>query len=1117
MLKTKMYVRCPADQESMYEPRIFVCGQIINIDEFKRTVSVKVHDPFGHLLFFEDLPKGVIELPLGSVDRCSFFIGSIVVYKGSSYKVLSCQKCKDDYYKYYIQNFDDTSVVKVPEADVIAAFNNGQVDPCVQLKNYEFQNPAWYLGRAVVAKSMDILENSIYGFKELAGSKIYLMPHQVNTIMRCLQESPCRYMLADEVGMGKTIEAISVYKIYTMNQSNKKALIVVPQVLKEQWISELLLKFNIPNGMGKNNNSVTVKTLQELSEKDLFTDWDFVIVDEVHKYLFSQSEYEKLHKISTLAKNILLLSATPVQQKKEEYLDLLRLLLPQKYNSFSVEKFGKLIAKQSKIIQKTALILDDLGDFEEEINSLAESAHDSEECEELFEEIHEDLEEICDELDDDKLNELLQQIKYENDDLGVYTIKVIISYICSNYQIESNIIRNRRKILESTDEDVQLMASRDLIELTYLTDNEGNPYEQLSYNVFAHWIIKGLESGILDVELDIKPLLSRFFSSPWAFYKQAKSSKMDGSILDNIRKWLESEQFNVDHINDILDDPDKYADSYASRLVIVINALYDDFYDQKIVLFTNYAETFDVYRKALTKVFPEEEVSFFGASMSTEEIELNAYRFQTQDECRIMLCDSTGGEGRNFQCADYIVHIDLPWDASAIEQRIGRLDRLERDMSRPVVYSVVVHTKDTFEEALFSFFKDGLKIFNHSLSGMEIIMKEINDEIISAINDDFKYGLFDRIPKIVELATTMRDAIRKEQNFDAAGFIYRPMYAELRKSIEYYSQNENVLFASTMSNWASLAGFRGSEKKNGEITYSATSFSAKAAINSQLIPPRWDEYLNTAQNQFLMNVQNAYDKSMARKTQDRAIRGTFSRKLAIENDYLHFFAPGDEVFDCIVDNAINSCKGCSSAFATFCRINWIGLIFTWSIAPDTSYLLDNGVSIYAMSPYRNYLFSEQVIIPVSISNVDELDDETIIREYTEIINRGFNAKSNLVHLGKRSHEARFLKDTIKGRNIDWFKEKFGGENWEDYVLSARKYSHEKALEILKKRSNIRGAREEMERTLSARVANSEFYGLNDEGIEQLKQTQKIVLDAIKHPKIHLESVSFIMMIGERNE
>ena len=522
MLKTKMYVRCPADQENMYEPRVFVCGQIINIDEFKRTVSVKVYDPFGYLLFFENLPRGVIELPLGSVDRCSFFIGSIVVHKGSNYKVLSCQKCKDDYYKYYIQNFEDKSVVKVPEAEVMAAFNNGQVDPCVQLKKCEFQNPVWYLGRAVVAKSMDILENSIYGFKELAGSKIYLMPHQVNTIMRCLQESPCRYMLADEVGMGKTIEAISVYKIYTMNQSNKKALIVVPQALKEQWISELLLKFNIPNGMGKNNNSVTVKTLQQLSEKDLFTVWDFVIVDEVHKYLFSQSEYEKLHKISILAKNILLLSATPVQQKKEEYLDLLRLLLPQKYNSFSVEKFEKLIAKQSKIIQKTALILDDLGDFEEEINSLAESgenAHDSEECEELFDEIHEDLEEICDELDDDKLNELLQQIKYENDDLGVYAIKVIISYICSNYQIESNIIRNRRKILESTDEDVQLMASRDLVrELLSPNPTLAN---ELVFSPMEDW-----------TDDDVWAFLMQY-KNPWGYSNMDLMTMYRGATADN--------------------------------------------------------------------------------------------------------------------------------------------------------------------------------------------------------------------------------------------------------------------------------------------------------------------------------------------------------------------------------------------------------------------------------------------------------------------------------------------------------------------------------------------------------------------------------------------------------
>ena len=166
------------------------------------------------------------------------------------------------------------------------------------MRNYEFQNPAWYLGRAVVSKSMNVLKNSIYGFKELAGSKIYLMPHQVNTIMRCLQESPCRYMLADEVGMGKTVEAISIYKIFTLNESKTKALILVPKALKEQWISELLLKFNIPVGTGANQNSVFVKSIEEVGYSDLSVSWDFLIIDEVHKYLFIKDTYETMHSLS---------------------------------------------------------------------------------------------------------------------------------------------------------------------------------------------------------------------------------------------------------------------------------------------------------------------------------------------------------------------------------------------------------------------------------------------------------------------------------------------------------------------------------------------------------------------------------------------------------------------------------------------------------------------------------------------------------------------------------------------------------------------------------------------------------------------------------------------------
>ena len=1122
MLSKRMYVRCPADTESMTDPRVFVCGQITKIDEFKKTVTVKIHDPFKLLLFFENMPKGSIEVPTNMVDHCSMFIGSEIEVEGEICKILSKQRSKDDFYYYYVQTVKNKTVFRVSEKDIVASFTNGKVDPTVQLRRYEFQNPCWFMGHAVVSRSMNILENSIYGFKELAGSKIYLLPHQVNTIMRCLKESPCRYMLADEVGMGKTIEAISVLKIYMQNYANKKTLIIVPDTLKEQWKTELLLKFNIPVGVGKSNNSVTVKTITEVSDADIVWKWDFLIVDEVHRFLSDKKHYTLLHSISCSSTNVLLLSATPVQQRKEEYLDLLRLLQPHKYDSYDLERFSVLVSKQGKIIQKTALILDDLEDYEEEIENATDSEvdpHTSEDCEELFEEIHDDLEEICDELNDDKLSALLDKVAFNSNDLGIYQIKVIISYICSNYQVESNIIRNRRKILETNDDGVRLLPTRKLTSISYSLDKDKNVYEAICYEIISDWLTEN--AGRLDVDGVVRPLLGSFFSSPWAFFAQLQiftknGMAIDDALISNADKWVREENHLLANIVDILNDPDTYEDDYCTRLVSVMNLLYDELYDQKIVIFTNYTESFAAYRKALEKVFPAEEVSFFCAEMSASEIELNAYRFQNESTCRIMLCDYTGGEGRNFQCADYIVHIDLPWDANMIEQRIGRLDRLERDPSRAVVSSIVIHTEDSFEEALFGFWSNGLKIFTQSLSGMEIIMKDINDEIIAAIEKDFKFGLFEKIPKIIDLADSMREAVRKEQNYDAAAFMFRPMYIELKRLIDYYAQNENDLFARTMTNWASLAGFRGFEEKSGVVTYTAASFSPKSAINSQLIPPHWNEYLNSGQNKFVNSVRDEYNKSKSIRSQDRAIRGTFIRKQAIENDYLHFFAPGDDVFDCIVNNAMNSCKGRSSAFAVPADINWKGLIFTWSLAPNEAYLLDHKVSVYALGPYRNYLMSEQVVVAISIENPDAVTDDAVVREYMRVINAGFN-HCKTIHLGKRSCSAGYLKDQITGpTNVSWFKNEYPEEIWMDIVSNARKAAYTKAFEQFKRRSNIRGAREEMERTLSSRVANSEFYGVGYDKIDELKKEQEVLLEAIRRPKVALDSAAFVWMVKKAN-
>ena len=105
---------------------------------------------------------------------------------------------------------------------------------------------------------------------------------------------------------------------------------------------------------------------------------------------------------------------------------------------------------------------------------------------------------------------------------------------------------------------------------------------------------------------------------------------------------------------------------------------------------------------------------------------------------------------------------------------------------------------------------------------------------------------------------------------------------------------------------------------------------------------------------------------------------------------------------------------------------------------------------------------------------------------------------------------------IEGRNIDWFIDTFGGETWQELVINARKASYEIAFGFLKRKSNIKGAREEMERILSARVANAEYYGLDQGGLDDLKRTQEVVLEALRRPIIRLEAASFIMMVEGDN-
>ena len=912
--------------------------------------------------------------------------------------------------------------------------------------------------------------------------------------------------------MGKTIEAASILKVYFSKHSDVNALIVVPGSLLEQWRTELFLKFDLYEGENANNNRITFAELEKAADKECNREWDFTIIDEAHRLLRYRDYYEAFYRLSKNTSNLLLLSATPVQQKRSDYLDLLRLILPDKYDKCSKEQFDELVEKQGSITKSAAMVLSNIEDLEEVLRDSLEAdedPHENEDSEDFFEDILGGFKKLYKMIGDEMLEEMYEKANFDDEDMGLHHFKVAISYLCENYQIEKNIIRNRRDTLED-------MPERQLIALPYVLDPDKNFYEYGAYQDLVTWIT---EKELTEEEFDkiFKSLLSAFFSSPWAFEEQVRLVEGEGvaipeSLKENLRRWKMYEQNIVENIVDVLDEPEEH----TSRIVQTMYYLDEYASGSKIILFTNYRATFEIFEEVLTDFYTEDGFSCFRRGMSADELEVNVCKFQNDRNCTIMLCDESGGEGRNFQCADYVVHIDLPWDANAIEQRIGRLDRMGRESHRPIV-SVVPYAEETLEEELFKFWDNGLKLFNHSLSGLEIIMNDINTAIVTAIIKDFRFGLTNEIQNVIDISAKLKEEVREEQHFDTAAYIYRPMNQELISLVKYYNRNENKMFADAMLQWAMLSGFRDVQKKDEVISFNDNSFSTKSAENSLLIPPNWDSYFARRQNQFISKIhelrQDKTDINISHY--NRSIDGTFSRKKAIENDYIHFFAPGDDIFDCIVDNAMRSCRGQTAAFAMKASINWTGFFYTWSLYPNEKLLIEKGIPLSYLSAFRNYLAVEQVQVPVRIHAEGEIPDDKVIREFNSMIQRDIeSSKDEIDHLGRRSRSEGFLHifSKYKAANIDYFRSAYPQERWVDFVKKSRKVSKDKALKALRERSHITEAKAEMDRILISMIATSEFYNQELENYDKLKEIYEIVLESLTKPTIRLESACFVWMV-----
>ena len=226
--------------------------------------------------------------------------------------------------------------------------------PQQRLLNGHFDKNADFALRVATFEHIDRLQRS--PARGLMGSRTSLLPHQVYIANEVAQRHAPRVLLADEVGLGKTIEAGMIIQQQLLTGRANRVLVMVPPTLLHQWLVEMLRRFNLhfslfdtdrlaemQEGNPFDAEQLVLCSLDlfegrpELQEQALTAAWDLVVIDEAHHLHWSEDgageDYRFVEALGGQSQGMLLLTATPEQLGQASHFARLRLLDPSRFHS----------------------------------------------------------------------------------------------------------------------------------------------------------------------------------------------------------------------------------------------------------------------------------------------------------------------------------------------------------------------------------------------------------------------------------------------------------------------------------------------------------------------------------------------------------------------------------------------------------------------------------------------------------------------------------------------------------------------------------------------------------------------------------------------------------------
>jgi ATP-dependent helicase HepA len=571
------------------------------------------------------------------------------------------------------------------------------------------------------------------GMTALLSSCVELEDYQFNVVARVLEDPIQRYLLADEVGLGKTVEAGLIIRQYVIDSHDANVLVVAPSALVEQWRRELSGRF----GMGAHLDvSVSVVSSEDLDGvKEGLREARMLVVDEAH-HLSRMAHngghplYEVLRPRAVSIERLLLLSGTPVLADTTGFLRMLHLLDPVVFPLTDLKGFERRVQSRQLVAETVASLTPE--------NILA---------------MESDLDRLGDAFSDDPvllskigaLRPIVQALPDEGDPTFRSALADLRAHLVETYKLHRRILRNRRKAvpwatpqrcgLERLPYRNTLLAERyrvlDELRVHLVNDDSTVAVTRDLFVCAAH-----PHGGALIVET--LKLAGVIDPHALALAQQADELLMRASGDG------ERVRVTCDSIGRILR-------SSGAQVVV--------FCDTTAMA----GEVTQALRRAIGWAT---EVLQHSVSDDSWQRFLSA-----PTVVRVLVCDAAAEEGLNLHGGHKIaLHFDLPTSPNRIEQRLGRLDRY--GTGEAVKSMAPVCQDDPNEIAWLICLDHGLGVFSSSVASLQYVIEETLREAVTDWCNEGVPGLLrwrDRLEGPAGIVAVEQRRIDQQDMLDAMG------------------------------------------------------------------------------------------------------------------------------------------------------------------------------------------------------------------------------------------------------------------------------------------------------------------------------------------------------------